>query len=75
MQQVKDYAEIENLENAYGCYLDKNLWNDLADLFAEQGSMELAQRGLARSRMMQQLSFEFAMFLLCMTSRFTTVIR
>ncbi|MBN1237353.1 MAG: nuclear transport factor 2 family protein, partial [Gammaproteobacteria bacterium] len=50
VQRVKDYHELENLENAYGYYLDKNLWNDLADLFAEQGSMELAQRGVYRGR-------------------------
>jgi hypothetical protein len=50
IQQVKDFHEIENLENAYGYYLDKNLWNDLADLFAVNGSMELAQRGVYRGR-------------------------
>jgi hypothetical protein len=44
--RVKDRHEIENLENAYGYYLDKSLWNQLADLFAESGSMELAQRGV-----------------------------
>jgi len=46
IQRVKDYDELENLEGAYGYYLDKNLWNDLADLFAQDGSMELAQRGV-----------------------------
>ena len=30
----------------YGYYLDKNLWNDLANLFADDGSIELAQRGI-----------------------------
>ncbi|MGD8323372.1 MAG: nuclear transport factor 2 family protein [Gammaproteobacteria bacterium] len=45
VRAVKDQHELENLKNIYGYYLDKNLWNDLADLFAEQGSMELAQRG------------------------------
>jgi len=44
--RVKDRHEIENLENAYGYYLDKSLWNELADLFAPSGSMELAQRGV-----------------------------
>jgi hypothetical protein len=44
--RVKDYHELENLQSAYGYYLDKNLWNDLADLFADRGSMELAQRGV-----------------------------
>jgi acetyl esterase/lipase len=45
IQRVKAYYEIENLESAYGYYLDKNLWNDLANLFSVDGSMELAQRG------------------------------
>jgi hypothetical protein len=44
--RVKDFHELDNLESAYGYYLDKNLWNNLADLFSEQGSMELAQRGV-----------------------------
>lgn len=48
--RYKDYHELENLTNAYGYYLDKNLWNDLADLFAEDGSMELAQRGVYEGR-------------------------
>jgi hypothetical protein len=44
--RVKDYDEIENLESAYGYYLDKNLWNPLADIFSHEGSIELAQRGV-----------------------------
>lgn len=44
--RVKNHQDIENLENAYGYYLDKNLWDDLAELFAVDGSMELAQRGV-----------------------------
>lgn len=44
--RVQDYDEIENLESAYGYYLDKNLWNPLADTFARDGSIELAQRGV-----------------------------
>ena len=38
--RVKDYEELENLQSAYGYYLDKNLWNDLADLFARDGRSE-----------------------------------
>jgi hypothetical protein len=48
--RVKDYHEIDNLESAYGYYLDKNLWNELANLFADDGSMELAQRGVYLGR-------------------------
>src|SRR5690606_8729060 len=35
--RAKDFHELENLESAYGYYLDKNLWNDLANLFAAEG--------------------------------------
>jgi triacylglycerol lipase len=44
--RVKDFHELDNLTSAYGYYLDKNLWDDLADLFARDGSIELAQRGV-----------------------------
>ena len=44
--RVKDFYELDNLQSAYGYYLDKNLWNNLADLFSRDGSMELAQRGV-----------------------------
>jgi hypothetical protein len=48
--RVRDFHELENLESAYGYYLDKNLWNQLADLFAKDGSMELAQRGVYKGQ-------------------------
>lgn len=44
--RLNDYDQIENLESAYGYYLDKNLWDQLADLFAKDSTMELAQRGV-----------------------------
>jgi len=50
LDRIESYEELENLESAYGYYLDKNLWNDLADLFARDGSMELAQRGVYKGR-------------------------
>jgi len=61
IERVRDYHEIENLENAYGYYLDKNLWTELAQLFAAVGSMELAQRGayVGRDRVRE---FLFAVF-------------
>ena len=44
--RVRDYDQIDNMESAYGYYLDKNLWDQLADLFAKDSTMELAQRGV-----------------------------
>jgi hypothetical protein len=46
IERVRAYDQIENLESAYGYYLDKNLWDQLADLFAKDSTMELAQRGV-----------------------------
>ena len=46
IERARSYDQIENLENAYGYYVDKNYWDNVADLFAKDGStMELAQRG------------------------------
>jgi acetyl esterase/lipase len=50
VERAKDYDELSNLESAYGYYLDKFLWRDLADLFAKNGTMELAQRGVYEGR-------------------------
>lgn len=50
IERVQAANEINNLINAYGYYLDKGLYDELADLFAEDGSMELAQRGVYQGR-------------------------
>jgi len=55
--RVKDYDEIENLESAYGYYLDKNLWNPLADIFSRDGSIELAQRGVYKGPRLREFLF------------------
>ncbi|MEO6186698.1 MAG: nuclear transport factor 2 family protein, partial [Steroidobacteraceae bacterium] len=56
--RVKDYDEIENLESAYGYFLDKNLWNPLADLFSRDGSIELAQRGVYKGPRLREFLFK-----------------
>lgn len=52
-----DYQDICNLQAAYGYYVDKGRWDDAAELFAEDGSLELAGRGvyLGRERVRQYL--------------------
>lgn len=37
---------IENIQTAYGYYLATLLWDDLTDLFAEDGTIEIAMRGV-----------------------------
>jgi hypothetical protein len=44
--RVEDRAEIENLQTVYGYYLATLLWDDLANLFAEDGTIEIALRGV-----------------------------
>jgi hypothetical protein len=43
---LRDYDEIENLISMYGYYLDKQQWDLLTDLFAEDSTMEISQRGI-----------------------------
>jgi ketosteroid isomerase-like protein len=46
LERLQDAQEIENLQNAYGFYLDKWQWDSATALFADQGTIELAQRGV-----------------------------
>jgi hypothetical protein len=43
---LQDREEIENLLSMYGYYLDKQQWNQLTDLFVEDSTMEISQRGI-----------------------------
>ncbi len=44
--RLDDEDQIENLISIYGYYLDKRQWDQLADLFADDGSMEISLRGI-----------------------------
>jgi len=46
LTRLQDTQEIENLQNAYGFYLDKWQWDSATALFAHDGTLELAQRGV-----------------------------
>jgi hypothetical protein len=46
LTRLQDTEEVENLQNAYGFYLDKWQWDSATALFADQGTLELAQRGV-----------------------------
>jgi hypothetical protein len=41
-----DYVAICNLQAAYGYYVDKTLYDEAADLFARDGRLEIAGRGV-----------------------------
>jgi ketosteroid isomerase-like protein len=44
--RLQDEEQIENLISAYGYYLDKREWDELADLFADDATMEISLRGI-----------------------------
>ncbi|HEY5412482.1 MAG TPA: nuclear transport factor 2 family protein, partial [Caulobacteraceae bacterium] len=46
VELLKDKDAVENLQAAYGYYVDKSLWGEVADLFAAKGSFEYGQRGV-----------------------------
>jgi len=46
IQQMNDETVVRNLQNSYGYYMDRKLWDDVADLFADKGSWESGQRGV-----------------------------
>lgn len=45
-QAAEDYGDLVNLQGAYGYYVDKGLWDKAADLFAREGTLEIAGRGV-----------------------------
>jgi len=46
LARIEDARAVEYLQNAYGYYLDRWQWDDVAALFADNGSIEIAQRGV-----------------------------
>ena len=46
VQANKDWTQIANLQASYGYYVDKMRWDDAADLFVKNATLEIAGRGL-----------------------------
>lgn len=46
LQRLEDIQSIERLQRAYGHYVDKNLWDQIVALFADDATVELDQRGV-----------------------------
>lgn len=49
-QMSTDYVEVANLQAVYGYYVDKAQWNDAADLFTNDATLEIAGRGLFKGQ-------------------------
>jgi hypothetical protein len=45
-QKLSDEIEVTNLQHAYGYYADRKMWDDVADLFASDGTMEVGLQGV-----------------------------
>jgi SnoaL-like domain len=43
---IEDVNAIERLQHAYGYYVDRALWGDVADLFADDGTIEIGLDGV-----------------------------
>lgn len=50
VQRMRDVESIEVLISAYGYYLDKALWDQVTDLFIEDGMLEISLRGIYRGK-------------------------
>jgi hypothetical protein len=43
---LRDENEVANLQRIYGYYIDRKMWDDVADLFAPDATMELGLQGV-----------------------------
>ena len=46
VQRLQDETAVQNLQHSYGYYMDRKLWDDVADLFADDGSWEVGRQGV-----------------------------
>ena len=49
-ERLGDEIEVTNLQHAYGYYVDRKMWDDVADLFASDGTMEIGLQGVYAGR-------------------------
>jgi hypothetical protein len=49
-QLVEDSNDVKRLQRAYGYYLDQGLWDELANLFAEDATLEIGLDGVYSGR-------------------------
>jgi len=48
LARMRDEDLVRNLQNAYGYYVDQAMWQDVTDLFADNGTVEVAGSGIWR---------------------------
>jgi hypothetical protein len=45
LERAEDHLAVVNLQNSYGYYVDKSLWDQVADLFTRDATLEINARG------------------------------
>jgi hypothetical protein len=50
IQNSTDYIAINNLQDSYGYYVDKTKWDEVTDLFTDDGSVEIGLRGVYKGK-------------------------
>ena len=50
IRDANDYAAINNLEDAYGYYVDKTKWEQVTDLFTDDATLEIGLRGVYKGK-------------------------
>lgn len=48
INNLNDEDRVRNLQSAYGYYADRKMWDDVVDLFASNGVVEVAGQGIWR---------------------------
>jgi hypothetical protein len=46
IELLRDHNAIDKIQRAYGYYVDKAQWYDIADLFQQKGTLEIGGRGV-----------------------------
>lgn len=59
VQALEDRHAIENLQRIYGYYVDKARWQDAADLFTDDATLEIGGRGVfvGKARVLEYLTY------------------
>lgn len=57
LDRLSDERQIERVQRAYGYYVDKAMWDNVADLFADDGTLEIGGRGVfvGKGRILQYM--------------------
>jgi hypothetical protein len=57
VERLEDTRACEKLQRSYGFYVDKSMWDDVADLFVDSSTLEIGGRGvfLGKKRVLEYM--------------------